>query len=81
MPQPTDNLYQQVVQITTDYLGPTAPRFIDRQIHNHIGKAPGSLAIGDITTLIDWTKIALATLTDDSRLIEEYIGRLRALTN
>ena len=75
-----NNLYASVVKITEDYLGPAAKRFVDRQITNHLGKDPELLAVKDLPVLIDWSKVAVALLTEDTRLIEEFGARLRRLS-
>lgn len=74
------NLYKQVIAVTSDYLGPAAPRFIDRQIANHLSKTPNELVPQDMPTLINWTRSALALLTDDHKIINEFADRLGALT-
>jgi hypothetical protein len=75
----SNSLYNQVVDITTDYLGPASQRFIDRQIENHLHKRPDQLTRADITTLISWSKIALALLTNNSKLVNEYARRITGL--
>lgn len=72
----TDSLYQRVISITTDYLGPASQRFVDRQIQSHLGKQPSELTRHDLIKFMDWSRIALAVLTDDQKLVEEYINRL-----
>lgn len=73
-------LYDRVVQITRIYLGPAADRFIDRQIQNHIHKEPSSLTAADLVQLIDWIRVAVSLLTDDSDIVEEYITQLQRTT-
>lgn len=77
--QTKTSLYQRVIHVTTDYLGPAAPRFIDRQIQKHIGKDPAELAVEDMPTLIDWSKIAIALLTDDRKIVMNYVEDLYSL--
>jgi hypothetical protein len=72
-------LYQRVVQVTTEYLGPAAPRFIDRQIQNHLQKKPNELTVQDLPVLIDWSKVALALLTDDHQVVLNYVEDLNSL--
>lgn len=71
--------YKHVIQITADYLGPASHRFIDRQIKNHLHKEPEELQPEDIPTLVDWAKVAIALLTDDTEIVEEYIERMSNL--
>lgn len=73
-------LYLQVVSITNEYLGPAADRFIARQVQNHLHKEPSELSEKDLIKLIDWVRVAVSLITEDGRLIEEYIERLRKLT-
>lgn len=74
-----ESTYTSVIRITTEYLGPAAPRFIDRQIQNHLKKEPSDLTVSDLPVLIDWSKIALALLTDDRKVILKYIEDLNAI--
>jgi hypothetical protein len=75
------SVYQQVVTISHTYLGPASERFIDRQIKNHLDKEPSDLQPSDIYQLIDWIRIAVSFLTEDSNLIEEYIHQLKQIAN
>lgn len=80
MSVPANNsIYRQVVAISHTYLGPASERFIDRQITNHLDKKPEELQSGDIHKLIDWIKIAVSFLTEDSDLIDEYIHQLKQI--
>lgn len=70
------SLYDEVVEITYDYLGPAAPRFIAREIEAHLAKKPEKLTKADIPVLLDWSKLALALLTDDSKMVDDFSKRL-----
>ena len=72
-------LYDKVVRITNVYLGPAADRFIARQVQNHLHKPPQELSRGDLLQLIDWIRVAVSLLTDDSEIIEEYAAQLLRL--
>jgi hypothetical protein len=72
-------LYDQVVKITHVYLGPAADRFISRQVQNHLHKAPEELTAEDLLQLIDWIRVAVSLLTEDSEIIEEYSHQLMLL--
>lgn len=75
-----NNLYNEVVSIATDYLGPAARRFIDRQIENHLKKEAGDLKPKDIEKLAEWSRLAFALLTEDKKIINEFSRRLTALS-
>lgn len=72
-------LYERVVQVTHVYLGPAADRFIARQIQNHLHKEPYDLSNSDLLQLIDWIKVAVSLLTEDSEIIEDYTQKLQSL--
>lgn len=76
---PRKTLFDQVVAITYDYLGPAANRFVSRQISGHLHKKPEELIRTDLPGLIDWIRLAMGFLTDDQTLIREYMGRLESL--
>lgn len=73
------SIYEQVVEVTSDYLGPAADRFISRQIMNHLRKRPEQLREADLPVLIDWLKLSMAFLTSDAQLIGRYIAELQAI--
>jgi len=73
-----ERVYERVVDVTREYLGPAADRFIARQITNHLHKRPEELAGTDLHELIDWLKLSMAFLTDDEALIERYVDELQA---
>jgi len=68
------------VRVTHVYLGPAADRFIDRQVQNHLHKAPRELSQSDLDRLIDWIRAAMSLLTEDSEIVEEYTRQLERLT-
>jgi hypothetical protein len=76
-----DSLYQKVVETTHTYLGPAADRFIARQVQNHLHKPPEELTHADLERLIDWIRLAVSFLTEDSQIIEEYIRQLSLLVD
>jgi hypothetical protein len=73
------HLYNDLVSVTEDYLGPAAKRFIDRQIQNHLHKESGSLTEKELISLLDWSILALGLLTKDEKIKSEYSSRLRML--
>lgn len=73
-------LYQDVVAVTYDYLGPAADRFVTRQIRMHLQKEPEQLGRKDLRALVDWIRIAMSLISDDNELVEEYIAALSSLT-
>lgn len=72
-------LYQEVVDLTKSYLGPAAERFITRQIKTHLNKNPDELNPQDLAKLADWIKVAIALLTEDSQIVQDYTNSLLKL--
>ena len=70
------SIQKQAIEVSADYLGPAAERFINRQITIHLHKKPEKLTKSDLPKLVDWVKIAFALLTDDGSLVDEYVNRL-----
>lgn len=66
----------QLLEVSEDYLGPAAERFLDRQIATHLHKKPENITRQDIPKLSDWLKLSFALLTEDTGLVEEYVHRL-----
>jgi len=73
------NLYNNLICITADYLGPASSRFIDRQIRHHLGKSTQNITAADVDRLKDWLKVSFALLTEDSKLVSAYADRLNNL--
>ena len=73
-------LYDRVVKVTHVYLGPAADRFIARQVQSHLDKRPEDISTTDLIMLIDWIRVAVSLITDDSDIIEEYVTQLQRLT-
>lgn len=73
------NVKEQLVEISRDYLGPAAERFIDRQIATHLKKNANLITRQDVGELIEWLKLSLALLTKNTEIVEEYAQRLHQL--
>jgi archaellum biogenesis ATPase FlaH len=74
-----NSVYWKLVNITSDYLGPAAERFTDRQIRSHLNKNPKKITDKDVGVLIDWMQATVSLLTDDEKMVEEYVSQLRML--
>jgi hypothetical protein len=77
----SNKLYNQVIEVTTKYLGPASQRFVDRQIEAHLKKKPHQLTKADIARLADWVKIVIALLTEDDNTVDNYTRDLLRLRN
>jgi hypothetical protein len=72
-------IYDQVVAITKDHLGPAAERFVARQIKTHLNKKPEDLNAQDIPDLAEWTVLAIGLLTEDKTMVDSYQNELLKL--
>jgi hypothetical protein len=77
----TLSLYQKVVNTTQRYMGPASDRFVERQIRNHLDKSPEQLKQQDLARLIDWISLAMAMLTEDEKIVSEYVEDLKHLAS
>ncbi len=71
--------YQQLIDATSELLGPASQRFIDRQIRSHLNKEPGALTKSDIKKLSQWLRLSVGVLTDDEALLNRYSQTLDEL--
>lgn len=76
VPIARDSLYEQVVDVVHDFLGPAAQRFVDREIQSHIGKRPEDLTRDDIDKLHEWCKLAIAMMAEDNETVEKFSKNL-----
>lgn len=76
MHKDNSSLYNEVVNLTKSYLGPAAERFITRQIKTHLNKKPEELSPEDLAKLADWIKVAIALLTEDAKIVQDYTDSL-----
>ena len=71
--------YDNIVHVVEHYLGPAAPRFVDRHIQSHLQKPPQDVTAADMPHLTEWMRLSFALLTDDRSIIEECTQRLNKL--
>ena len=80
MTQTEITLTERVIEVTSDYLGPAARRFVQRQVKVHFNKPVDKLEPKDIPPLADWSKLALGLLTSDQSMVDKFQNDLLALT-
>jgi hypothetical protein len=73
-------VYTQVVNISQEYLGPAAERFVNRIIAFHLKKDPGQLTAKDLPKLSEWMKVSIALLTDDKSIVDDYAKKILKLS-
>ena len=47
-----------------------------RQIKIHLGKKPDELSRADVIKLVDWLKVAIALLTDNGNMVDDFTREL-----
>ncbi len=75
------DFYEKIVNITTDYLGPAASRFVNRQISSHLRKSPEHLVRADIPMLAVRIRSGLVVLTVDPQTVEEAFQRITSVAD
>lgn len=63
-------LGDNLIQVTENYLGPAAKRFISRQAAFHLHKKPSEITKSDIPKIAEWIKVSLGMLTQDRKMID-----------
>lgn len=71
-------LSQQIVELSKDYLGPAAQRFIERQITQHLKKEMNSLEPKDLEELAKWVNISAGLLIDKTKA-QELADKIKKL--
>ena len=74
------SMYDDIVGITKDYLGPAAERFISRQVEFHLKKKPEELNKDDVLKLLEWIRVSIALLTEDKKMVDNCVNRITKLT-
>lgn len=73
--------YNEILNITRDYLGPAADRFVSRQVNRHIRKEPGDLQKSDIPMLAIRIRSGLLVLTHDAEIVDQAFRRINDLAD
>jgi hypothetical protein len=76
-----DQYYNQILEITKDYLGPAAGRFVNRQINSYLNKSPDELLKSDIPMLAIRIRSGLVVLTKDEKTVKEAYQRISSIGN
>ncbi|HXE10186.1 MAG TPA: hypothetical protein VN554_02060 [Verrucomicrobiae bacterium] len=74
-----NQLYEEIVIVTSRYLGPAADRFVSRQCQNHLNKRPEQLRPKDLKSLISWFSLAMGLLSEDPELVMQFESELQEL--
>jgi len=69
-------VYNGVLKILTDYLGPVSARFLDRNIRSHLKKEPAELAPEDLPKIVEWIRITIGMVSRDTKLADECANRI-----
>lgn len=72
----SNQLYDQAVIISEEFLGPAGERFIRRQIETHFKIEPEQLKSAHIPELVDWVRLTFTMLTDDTQHVDSFSRRL-----
>jgi hypothetical protein len=71
-------LYDEVLGVAIRYLGPTAARFVDRQLNGHLDIEPHQLSGYHLEELANWCYTSGKLIMRDERA-REFSDKIRAL--
>lgn len=71
-------LYDDVVNIAKQYLGPAAQKFVDRQISGHLSVDKSQLTAAHMEELAKWCYTSGKLLMDDAKA-QEFSRKIKAL--
>ena len=74
------SLYDDVVTIAKEYIGPAGQKFIDRQLESHLKIAPADLNQNNLFELSKWC-FTSGRLIIDAEEAKTFQGRVNALAN
>lgn len=72
-------VYEEIVDVTNDYLGPVSRRFVTKLAKSHLDKKPSELTRQDVPTLHEWGVKAFALIAEDDGMVTEFSDRLLSL--
>ncbi len=78
--RPNLSFFDQVVGTSQVYLGSGADKFLSRQVESHLNKPPQQMSQTDLARLIDWIRLAVTYIIEDSARVDEYTAELRKLS-
>lgn len=73
-------LYEKVVSVTEEYLGPAGERFIRRQIKMHLNIEPAKLTSKHLNDLAHWASLTFAVLTSSGKEVDDFTKKLLRLS-
>ena len=71
-------LYDDVVEIAKEYIGPAGQQFIDRQLSTHLNLTPAELNTSNLFELSKWC-FTSGRLIIDAEEAKSFQGRINAL--
>lgn len=78
-PAMQNTIYKEVFGVMYEYLGPAAERFLDREIEAHLSKKPDEITRGDIAKIHEWSRLAIALLSEDQKTVDDFSKSLLAI--
>ena len=71
-------LYDDVVKIAKEYVGPAGQKFVDRQISGHLGVSPSEINSENMAELAKWCLSSGKMLIGDDKA-KEFSEKVKAL--
>lgn len=73
-------LFKEIISVSERYLGPVGERFMRRQIETHLEIEPEKITQEDIPKLLEWTTLAYAMISNNSKQNDAFMAELLALS-
>lgn len=74
------SLYEEVVDLARNYMGPAAKKFVDRQIKAHLEIEGAELTYADIDELAEWCYTSSKLLMNDYKA-REFSHAIKSIRN
>ncbi len=73
-----NEIYKNAIEISQEFLGPAAERFLNRQIREHLQKKADDLSKSDIPELARWIKVSASLLTDQ-KVASDFADKISSI--
>jgi len=73
-------LYEEVVDLARNYMGPAAKKFVDRQIRVHLEIDGTELTFSDLDELAEWCYTSSKLLMNDYKA-REFSNSIKSISN
>lgn len=81
MAEQKKTIYQKIIAISEEYLGPAGERFMRRQIKTHLDIEPEKISKKHLDELANWAGLTFAVITNNAAEVDEFKKKLSAVAS